>query len=218
MQLPKSGTILYHRAAPTELEIDMPQSYRYMQIGKSGPDDDLKAQIDKALKAELEVCRPNAIYAYFPLSFKEDENSCKRKHYMIDAGFTIICSDTLYKHIKDCDGVFLFAATIGPGCDRLIQRDRLKNQALPMIHQGLGAMLVEVYCDLLEQDIRKQYGGDGVTFATRYSPGYGDLNISMQKYIFDLLGAGKKCAAVLGENYFILPTKTVTAIVGYREK
>ena len=217
MQLPKSGTILYHRAASSDLTIDMPQAYRYMQIGKCGPDEDLKAQIDAALKAELEVCKPNAIYAYFPLSFEEDENSCKCKHYMINAGFTNICSDTLYKHIKDCDGIFLFAATIGVGCDRLIRRDRLKSQALPMIHPGLGAMLVEVYCDLLEQDIQKQYGGEGVTFATRYSPGYGDFSLSSQIDVFRFFGkAARDIGLTLNDSLLMQPSKSVTAVIGVK--
>ena len=217
MQLPKTGMVLYHRASSSDLVIDMPQAYRYMQIGKCGPDEDLKAQIDTALQAELEVCKPNAIYAYFPISFEEEKNTCKCKHFMIDAGFSNICSDTLYKHIKDCDGIFLFAATIGVGCDRLIRRDRLKSQVLPMIHQGLGAMLVEVYCDLLEQDIQKQFGGDGVTFSTRYSPGYGDFSLSHQIDVFRFFGkAARDIGLTLNDSLLMQPSKSVTAVIGVK--
>ena len=217
MALPKTGTIFYHRADVSALTIDLPQSYRYMQIGKCGPDEDLKKQIDVALKAELEVCRPNAIYAYFPLSFKEEKSSCKCKHYCLSAGFTDICSDTLYKHIKDCNGVFLFAATIGPGCDRLLKRDRLKNQALPMIHQGLGAMLVEVYCDLLEADIQKMYGDADITFATRYSPGYGDFSLSHQIDVFRFFGkAARDIGLSLNDSLLMQPSKSVTALIGVK--
>jgi len=219
MSLPKSGTILYHRAEASALTIDMPQSYRYMQIGKSGPDAELNKQIQLALKAELEVCRPNAIYAYFPLSFSEEKSSCKSKHSCIDAGFSTICSDTLYRHIKDCNGIFLFAATIGPGCDRLIQRDRLKNTVLPMIHQGLGAMLVEVYCDLLEQHIQTIYGGEGISFATRYSPGYGDFSLSHQIDVFRFFGkAAGDIGLSLNDSLLMQPSKSVTALIGVANK
>ena len=218
MSLPKSGTILYHHASASDLTIDMPQSYRYMQIGKNGPEEDLKKQIDVALKAQLEVCRPTAIYAYFPISFGEDTSSCKCTHALIDAGFATISSDTLYKHIKDCSGVFLFAATIGVGCDRLIRRDRLKSQALPMIHQGLGAMLVEVYCDLLEQDIHRLYGDDRITFATRYSPGYGDFSLSHQIDIFRFFGkAAQDIGLSLNDSLLMQPSKSVTALIGVKQ-
>ena len=218
MQLPKSGTILYHHADASALTIDLPQSYRYMQIGKSGPDEELKKMIDDALASQLEVCRPNAIYSYFPLSFEEDVSSGKCKHYLIDVGFSRICSDSLYKHIKDCSGVFLFAATIGVGSDRLAKRDRLKNRALPMIHQGLGAMLVEVYCDLLEQYISESYGGDGVSFATRYSPGYGDFSLSHQIDVFRFFGkAARDIGLSLNDSLLMQPTKSVTALIGVKD-
>ena len=217
MSLPKSGTIFYHHADVSALTIDLPQSYRYMQIGKCGPDEELKKQIDAALEAQLSVCKPNAIYAYFPLTFEEQIGTCKNKHDCIGAGFSNICSDTLYKHIKDCDGVFLFAATIGVGCDRLIARDRLKNQALPMIHQGLGAMLVEVYCDLLEADIQKMYGDSNISFATRYSPGYGDFSLSHQIDVFRFFGkAARDIGLSLNESLLMQPSKSVTALIGVK--
>ena len=48
----------------------------------------------------------------------------------------------------------------------------------------------------------------------RYSPGFGDLPITVQKEFLNLLDAGRRMGITLGESFLMAPSKSVTAIIG----
>ena len=48
----------------------------------------------------------------------------------------------------------------------------------------------------------------------RYSPGYGDLPLASQRFLFDALQISKKIGVTLTENCLMLPMKSITGIVG----
>ena len=48
----------------------------------------------------------------------------------------------------------------------------------------------------------------------RYSPGYGDLSLSVQKDVLNILNADKILGIKLGENLLMIPKKSITAIQG----
>ena len=48
----------------------------------------------------------------------------------------------------------------------------------------------------------------------RFSPGYGDLPIEIQKDIFRALDCPRRIGLTLNENLLMSPTKSVSAIIG----
>ena len=48
----------------------------------------------------------------------------------------------------------------------------------------------------------------------RFSPGYGDLPLSLQRDIFRVLDCPRKIGLTLNESLLMSPSKSVTAIVG----
>ena len=57
--------------------------------------------------------------------------------------------------------------------------------------------------------------GKEIPLRPRFSPGYGDLPLAMQREIFAALPLEKALGLTLGENLLMTPTKTVTAIAGF---
>ena len=55
-------------------------------------------------------------------------------------------------------------------------------------------------------------------FKPRFSPGYGDLSLEVQKEIFSLLDCPRKIGVSLGDSLLMTPSKSVTAIIGYGTK
>ena len=55
-----------------------------------------------------------------------------------------------------------------------------------------------------------------ITF--RYSPGYGDLPLDIQKNFLNVLDAQKKIGLTTSENFLLFPRKSVTAIIGIINK
>ena len=51
----------------------------------------------------------------------------------------------------------------------------------------------------------------------RFSPGYGDFDISYQKNIFSCLNSEKYIGLTLTDSMLMVPSKSVTAVVGLTE-
>ena len=54
----------------------------------------------------------------------------------------------------------------------------------------------------------------GLVPTRRYSPGYGDLPLSVQPALLDALDAGRRLGVTLTESLLMVPMKSVTAVVG----
>jgi cobalamin-dependent methionine synthase I len=53
---------------------------------------------------------------------------------------------------------------------------------------------------------------------SRYSPGYGDLPLEMQREIIRALDCGRTIGVTLTESLLMQPSKSVTAVIGMKER
>ena len=149
----------------------------------------------------------------------EPHHICKTFPVRIE-GSTVFIGDAqvesanLAKNLKGCTKAILFAATIGPACDRRVKRANLKSYTLMSCYQAAGAAAIEAYCDELNDKICEEAKAEGLYPRPRFSPGYGDLAIENQKTWFELLNITKNTGITLTDSYLMVPTKSVTAIIG----
>lgn len=80
--------------------------------------------------------------------------------------------------------------------------------------QALGAALVEGWCDKIQEMCVREYGAN----KNRFSCGYGDLPLTLQRDIFAALSVTKHIGITLSDNCFMTPTKSVTAIIGIKPR
>lgn len=132
------------------------------------------------------------------------------ENYRLGLGFAEVTSRSLSAHLKDCGSFVLFAATAGVGIDRLIARYNRLSPARAVLCQAMGAAVVEQWCDMLCRQFREQFGAK----KSRFSCGYGDLPLALQRDIFSALSVTKHIGVTLSDHCFMTPTKSVTAIVG----
>ena len=81
-----------------------------------------------------------------------------------------------------------------------------------------GTAAVEELCDELCRRLEKKSNDAGECTISRFSAGYGDLSIEYQKDIVNLLEPKKHIGVSLSMGGMMTPTKTVTAIVGIKNK
>ncbi|MBR2315996.1 MAG: hypothetical protein IKA56_05065 [Clostridia bacterium] len=129
----------------------------------------------------------------------------------IDIGFGNFQSKDLTKNLQGCREAFILAVTIGSETDRLLKKLSLISPADLFITDGLASALVESACDEVEKRIK----GDLIC-NPRFSPGYGDLSLSVQPDILKLLNAERLLGIKLNESLMMTPTKTITAIMGIK--
>ncbi len=113
--------------------------------------------------------------------------------------------------LNGCDRAILFAATLGAGVDRLLMQAALRSPAHQFVADAAASALVEALCDRAEQDL---CGPRAHTH--RFSPGYGDLPLTLQPALLNLLDAHRQIGIALTDSLLMTPTKSVTAILGLR--
>ena len=174
-----------------------------------------RAEGDEATFALLESCVAEVsdklsykvCYARFGIEIHGDN---------IDLGFTRTRSHSLAKCLEGCHEIILLAATVGFGIDRLIGKYSLISPSRAIMLQALGSERVEALCDAFCHDLALEEEKNENTLRPRFSPGYGDLPLELQRDIFATLGCTKAIGITLGDNLFMNPTKSVTAIIGIK--
>jgi hypothetical protein len=144
-------------------------------------------------------------FARFPIEMAEGE---------LDLGFARAQSRALAKNLASCEEIVLFAATVGLAPDRLTARYAGVSPAKSLFFDAIGAERVEALCDAFCAELKAEAAENGGFTRPRFSSGYGDLPLALQKDIFRALSPERHIGATLRESLIISPAKTVTAIVG----
>jgi len=134
---------------------------------------------------------------------------------LCDFDYFTLQSEHLAKLLRNCDSAIIFGATIGIGIDRLIAKHGRISPAKALMIQAIGAERIEALCDAFENDIKKEINAE---FTPRFSPGYGDLPLNVQKNIFSILDCSKKIGLTLNDSMLMSPSKSVTAFIGLKNK
>ena len=161
----------------------------------------------RALTAQAEeAAQPRTASRIFPLSFPGGNR--------LALGPLAVKSAALRKNLAGCEEVILFAATLGVGVDRLIARSGAGRVSDAAVYQAAGAALIEEVCDQAWEDLRRAGEAEGWHLRPRFSPGYGDFPLSCQRELLTLLRAPETIGLTAGESMLLLPTKSVTAVMG----
>lgn len=131
---------------------------------------------------------------------------------VLDGRVELLSAD-LARHLRDCKEVIVFAATLGIKVDSAIRRIALTSVAEGAAAQAVAAALIESYCD--EQ--QEQIDTGSLHQRPRFSPGYGDWDLAEQRKLFNLLDCSKKIGLTLTDGMMMVPTKSVTAVIGIAE-
>ena len=130
----------------------------------------------------------------------------------------IVKSGNLAGHLSGCRRVALLAATLGTEADTLLRRYSIQDMEKAVIAQAVCAAMIEAYCGEIENEINQKPMVSGLCPTTRFSPGYGDFDIAHQKDIIRLLNCDRRIGLTLTDGYMLIPSKSVTAIIGFSEE
>lgn len=171
-------------------------------------------EADGEISALLQNCikevRDKLCYkvCYREFSVAVDGNFC-------DFGAFKFKSENLALNLKGCKSVIIFAATVGVGIDRLIAKYSRISPAKALMFQAIGAERIESLCDTFCNDIAHDMN---MGTKPRFSAGYGDLPLEVQKEIFAVLDCEKRIGLTLNDSLLMSPSKSVTAFLGLTDK
>ena len=189
-----------------QIYADSAEVARYLGYKKSNPPDStISEEIKKCIAEMKQTIAPKAVYEKFDLKVSEQNEIA-----FADLSFKSV---DLARNLKGCRQVVIFASTLGAGPDALIRKAQIENPAKAAILQATGAMFIESFVDNLNETIEQEAMDFDLTARPRFSPGYGDVPLSMQKDFFRLLPCSK-IGLTLMDSLIMAPEKSVTAFVG----
>lgn len=184
---------------------DGQEALRYLGYCKRDiPADAVRELMDGCGREVLKVQDLRVVYSVFPLAADGDS---------LDLGFAKVKSHSLALNLAGCKKFVLFACTAGAGIDRLLAKYNRVSPSNAAAVQAIGAALVEAWCEEICTRLKREYGA----CKPRFSCGYGDLPLTLQRDIFATLSVTKNIGITLSDDCFMTPTKSVTAIVGICE-
>lgn len=205
-------TPIFYKLNANKIEINFKEAARYSGCSKNIDESDpIALKIKESCSQMQKILMPQAVYYDFPLIIEPaDENSTKK---IIKFADITIESKDLGSNLKGCSRIILLAATIGAQVDNLIRKTQIKSSADGAIMQGTGAMFIESFVDKLNKMIELSAEKKGQKAHPRYSPGYGDIPLELQKDFFRILPCNK-IGLTLMDTLIMAPEKSVTAFIG----
>ena len=178
--------------------VKIPRDEIYGYLGYRGtlPDPAIRQQVEQAVSALAEIS-PRVLWREFPLTFMPEG-------VLLDT--LLLPGKDAAAHLQGCTHAVLMAATLGGETDRLLHRAEVESAAYAVVMQACAAAYIEAVCDKTEAEI----GG----VRPRYSPGYGDFALTLQQPLLRLLDAEKRLGISVTAGEMLVPTKSVTAVVG----
>ncbi len=187
--------------------VDLQEIARYMRMGRTVPDGALAARVAELRDEALTIIRPAHIGRRFPI---QDGN-------IVSGSVRLAVAGTLAKHLVGCRSAYLACGTLGAGFDAFQRRVSATSGADALIVQAIGAALIEKLMDDVEAEIRRELQPNE-TLVSRYSPGYGDFPLTAQRELLLLLDAPRKVGVSLTDTLLMVPSKSVSAIIGVKEE
>ena len=205
------------------IKVDKKEIYRYLGYRRNIPDAEVCRMVDSCLEQLQREVTPRYIFRKYPVesvftvpgAFAEEEDPLL---YSSPEGLRIagmeIRSRSLSRNLRGCENVYLMAATLGIGPDRLIARASVTHMSRAVTLQAAAAAMIESWCDEVNQKIIREASEQGFYCRPRFSPGYGDFPLEYQQDFAQILRMQKEIGVSLTESFLMIPTKSVTAVIG----
>lgn len=186
------------------MELDIKEALRYLGVKEPVSEQmcaDVRAVAD-TLRAAL---TPQYTYRLLSLEHRADNI------YLPEVNILLPGSDAK-KMLGQCHSVVLLACTLGARFETMMRAQQVRDMAGAVILDACADVWVEAGCDQIEQELKQRLNDSYLT--DRFSPGYGDLPLSLQRDICCALDTPRRLGLYVTEQFLLNPVKSVTALIG----
>jgi len=192
------------------IDINENEVLRYLEYKGQKISYDLKKTIDECIKITKEKINPRYILRVYPI-LRENSN---RDEIHIKGSNLKLKSKDLYNLLDNCNECIIMIATLGMDIEKEIKKYSYLELTKSIIIDACATTAIEEACDLIQNNIEEELKNQGKYITMRYSPGYGDLSIEVNKEIINLLNSQKEIGLTITESGIMIPRKSVVAIIG----
>lgn len=203
---------MYQVLVDMPIHIPIEEVYRYMGFPASyqAIPPALTMMVEEEIAAALPIILPKATYATC-------EYDAENKRVLLPAPKAIlpINGAGIQHHLHECTKVTLFTCTISATIEPVIDTYFKKGEfTRGMILDAIGSAAVEYAADTLNQYVQAAAYQQNYKLTTRFSPGYGDWDLSIQDALVMAAG-GAAIGIEVTESSLLIPRKSVSGVIGW---
>lgn len=191
-----------------ELEKYQNDALRYLRVRGEAPVE-LRERVERVVAELAESLPPKYLYRAFPIERTE------AGVYLRGSAITL-GGELAAKMLGSCDTAVLLVCTLGAAFERRLRALESRDMGEAAILDACASACVERGCDLAEAEVAERFAPRYLT--DRFSPGYGDLPLALQPAVLDVLDARRRLGVHAGESLLMIPSKSVTAILGVSDE
>jgi len=186
------------------------EALRYIGAGQGRADDEIKRKVEGTFLQVEKCVLPKYVYGLFEIEKSEEQvwivgTTCKVK------------SNDLIRLFKDSNSCIVLAATLGISADQEISRRQKIDMLDAVVFDACCSVMIDKVCDEVEQKLMEQLC-ENQYLTMRFSPGYGDVPLEASRDILQVLSAEKRIGLSLTSSDMLVPTKSITALIGISSK
>lgn len=186
---------------------DVNEALRYLGV-KDAPQD-LRARME-ALGAQLaQGVQPKYTYKVYPLAFQEDG-------IHLEGAGLVLTGSLAGQMLAQCHKAALLACTLGLPFDQQLVALQARDMSRAVMLDACGSAFVEAGCDAAQEELSARF--PGLYLTDRFSPGYGDLPLALQKPLCAALDTPRRLGLHVTESLLLNPVKSVTAVIGLSDR
>ena len=183
--------------------IDVDEALRY--LGAPHADGEARAAVERVARELEESVAPRYTYRDFDVSEGPEG-------FFLPAANLTLTGSLAKKMLDGCPRVILLCCTLGEAFDALLRAAQARDMARAVTLDACGSAYVEASCAAAEEAIAARHPGQYLT--DRFSPGYGDLPLSLQPLLLQALDAPRRVGVTCTASCLMIPSKSVTAVLG----
>lgn len=187
--------------------VDLELALVYSGCRKPYPQDLVK-RVSELHQLLQETAEPKSCWKLCRLNFTDQEVE-------LEDGQILLRGTLASKMLAGSTHAVLMAGTLSMSFDRMLHQLQIRNPADALLFDSLGSSAVESVIDETEAEIKRQL--PEYELLQRFSCGYGDLPLELQKDLFRMLDLNRRCGIYLSDSLMMNPTKSITAIAGLKE-
>ena len=190
------------------MELNVNEALRYLGAGE-GADEALRERVEGQAARLTALVRPRYWYRVTPVTHGA------QGILLAEAGL-FLTGRTAALMLEECGQAVLLACTLGAQFDALLRTEQARDMAQAVILDACGSAWVEAGCDRAEEEIAGRFPGKYLT--DRFSPGYGDLPLTVQPELCRALDAQRRLGLCVTPSLLLTPGKSVTAVLGIADR
>ncbi len=188
------------------MKIDKNEVLRYLGYNNQAISHNLNEKIDFLIENAYKIITPKAVWGVFEPEFGEG--------IALKGTAVKFFGQDIQKHLFGAKKIAVLAVTLGIAAEREILRYQQTDMVSAVICDSVFDSYIEAAADSTEAEIVDFAKKEGLYTNYRYSPGYGDFPLSVQKEIISALSCQKRIGLTVTESDILLPRKSITAVMG----